>query len=389
MHVIGTLATGGTENGIRKLLSSLDPVRFEQKVCMLRQAPGLIPAGTICIGRTPDRFTFLVPRLRRVFARERPDIVHSRNWPTIEAIAAAKLSAVPAIVHSEHGRDLEYLDAAPFRRRWLRRLSYAWADRLFCVSEELKRYYCKELAWKPNDMHVIPNGVDVEHFRPNARTRQQIRARLEAAEGTIVVGTVGRLDPIKDHRTLLRAAEMALARGMDLRLAIVGDGVERARLEQALARTTNLARSTVLVGNSTNVADWLNGFDVFVLPSLAEGMSNTLLEAMAVGVVPIATAVGGNPEVIEEGRSGLLVAPKDAERISRLLLELAGQKEWRNRLRVNARQRVISQFSLERMVERYTELYCQLMEARQQSARVPHRVRQARERDTFGVEAKG
>jgi len=175
------------------------------------------------------------------------------------------------------------------------------------------------------------------------------------------VGTVSRLDPVKDHSTLLQAAEMALKSGVDLRLVIVGDGTQRAALEKELASKLNLSRRTLFAGEVRNVADWLNSFDVFVLPSLSEGMSNTLLEAMAVGVAPIATAVGGNPEVVEHGHSGLLVRPGDAKEICDHLVRLATADEWRRDLGGNARQRIVARFSIERMLEQYEEMYCQLM----------------------------
>ena len=115
----------------------------------------------------------------------------------------------------------------------------------------------------------------------------------------------------------------------------------------------------MLIGESKNVADWLNSFDVFVLPSLSEGMSNTLLEAMAVGVAPIATAVGGNREVVQHEHSGLLVAARDAAQMSDFIVQLAAAPEWLKALGVRARERMVMQFSVERMVNRYDEMYSQ------------------------------
>jgi sugar transferase (PEP-CTERM/EpsH1 system associated) len=361
MHVVRTLATGGTESVVRKLLSTLDPDQFQQSVCTLISTPGLRPADTVCLERSPDKAAFLVPQLARVFMRERPDIVHSRNWATIEAVAAAKIARVVAVVHSEHGRDLQTMGRQPLRRRLLRRISYAWADRVFCVSQELKQYYCRELGLLASSFEVIPNGVDVEHFRPNPQARIDVRRKLGAGPNTLVAGTVSRLDPIKDHGTLLRAAEIALQKGVDLRLVIVGDGPQRAALEHDLASKPGLAHRTLLAGDLRDVSDWLNGFDVFVLPSLSEGMSNTLLEAMAVGVATIATSVGGNLEVVEDGHSGLLVEPRDAEKICDCLIQLAAAESWRRELGRNARERVVARFSVERMLKQYEEMYCQLI----------------------------
>ena len=369
MHVVRSLGTGGTENGVRKLLSGLDPDKFEQKVCTLVRCDHSTPAGSLCLDTATDKFELLVQKLARVFLRERPDVVHSRNWAAIEAIAAAKVSAVHGIVHSEHGRDLRTLGRQPFRRRLIRRISYSCADRLFCVSQELKEYHCRELGWGADKFEVIPNGVDVRQFRPDAPARAEVRAKLGAEPKTLVVGTVSRLDPVKDHSTLFRAAEMALEKEIELRLVIVGDGTQRRVLEDELASNPDLLRRTTLAGDVRNVAYWLNGFDVFVLPSLSEGMANTLLEAMAVGLPVVVTAVGGNTEVVENGCSGLLVQPKAAARICEYLVQLAGADEWRRRLGENARRRAVTQYSLERMLRRYADLYCELMEPR--GKRVP------------------
>jgi len=361
MHVLRSLATGGTEMVVRRLLSGLDPDRFQQSVCTVVAAPGAQRPQTICLGCAPDVPAFLVPRFARLFLRERPDIVHSRNWATIEAVLAARLANVGAVVHSEHGRDLRTIGPQPWRRRFFRRFSYARADRIFCVSEELREYYGRQLALKSGFFDVIPNGVDVAHFCPNASARVEKRARIGAGPNSIVIGSVGRLDPIKDHATLVKATGMALHRNSNLRLVIVGDGEQRAGLERSLLDNPDLARCTILLGEADGVADWLNAFDIFVLPSLSEGMSNTLLEAMAVGVAPIATEVGGSPEILEHGRSGLLVRPGDAEGISRFLVQLASSDEVRCELGRNARARVVERFSLERMLKRYEDLYCELV----------------------------
>lgn len=366
MHVVRSLATGGMENGVRKLLAGLDPDIFDQKVCTLVKCPN-VPTNSFCLEVATDKCEFTVPGLIRRFAQERPDIVHSRNWATIEAITAARLSGVPVVVHSEHGRDLQTMARQLLRRKVLRRISYGWADRVFCVSQELKEYYCRELRWGMTKFEVLPNGVDVERFRPDEEVRARMRAKLGAEASTLVVGTVGRLDPVKDHTTLLRATEMMLERGLDVRVVIAGEGPERKALEDNLAQRPILAQRTVLTGDVQDVAHWLNAFDIFVLPSLSEGMSNTLLEAMATGVPPLATAVGGNAEVIEDGNSGVLVPPGDAKKICEYLLQLAPSPERRRQLGQNARQRIVSHFSLDRMLSRYTEMYCQLMNANQRS----------------------
>jgi len=362
MHVVRALQTGGVENVVRRLVSGLDPTRFQQTVCTLIPTSDACPVGTICLNRAADRAAFLVPQLRRIFAQQQPDIVHSRNWAAIEAIPAAKIAGVPVVIHSEHGRDIETMNRQPRRRRMLRRLSHRWTDRMFCVSQELRDYYCREIWLPAGAMDVIPNGVDAEEYRPNLQARMDVRVKLLARPETLVLGTVSRLDPVKDHITLLEAASKGLQAGLDLQVVIIGDGSHRGVIEAFLAARPLLRQKTLLTGEVHNVAQWLNGLDVFVLPSLSEGFSNTLLEAMAAGVPPVATKIGGNTEIIEHGRSGLLVTPRDVEGIVNCFVHLARAQEWRLELGRNARERIVRHFSLERMLQRYDRMYSELME---------------------------
>jgi sugar transferase (PEP-CTERM/EpsH1 system associated) len=361
MHVIRSLETAGMENIVRKIVSDLNPNRFEQTVCTIVGRHDPVPFPTVCLGRDPNRAAFLVPQFAKIFSKLRPDVVHSRNWAAIEAVPAARLAGVPIIVHSEHGRDVQTMGRQPWRRRWLRRRCFSIATRVFCVSDELKQYYSRELGVSADGLEVIHNGVDLGHFHPDEGVRSAMRAGLGIGPDTLLVGAVARLDPVKDHASLLRAADLALQSGLDLEVVIVGDGPSRPLLEKLLTENPRLSARVRLAGHANNIAEWLNSFDVFTLLSLSEGMSNTLLEAMATGIVPIATRVGGNPEVIEDGTSGLLVRPGDAEAISRCLLRLGENPEWRKQLAANARQQVATRFSVQRMLQRYEEMYAGLV----------------------------
>lgn len=364
MHVVRSLETGGLENGVRKLLAGLDSGRFQQKVCTLVKANENSAGNTVCLGDSANQKRVLFPRFLRLFQDEKPDVVHSRNWAAIEAITAARLAGVPGVVHSEHGRDTQTLGRQPWRRKLLRRVSYSLADRVFCVSEELKHYYCRELSWGVRKVSVLPNGVDLERFRPDLEARTQFRAAVNAASTTFVVGTVGRLDPVKDQGTLLRAAGMLLKQKLDLRVVIVGEGPQRGPLEEQVRSFPPLSGCTVFAGEQRNVEQWLNAFDVFVLPSLFEGTSNTLLEAMGVGVPPIVTNVGGNPEVLGSPDCGLLFEARDASKLCDCLVRLGVDAEYRKRIGEAARQRALTQYSLTRMLNQYEDLYLQLLESR-------------------------
>lgn len=365
MHVVHSLGVGGTEEGVRKLLLGLDPNVFEQVVCSVLSGPGRDPqtdTRVINLGRAPGRIGFLVPDLTRVFSRERPQIVHSRNWGTIEAVPAARLARVSAVVHSEHGLDVHSMGGQPWRRRALRCLCFRWANRAFTVSRGLRDHYVTQLGVAANRLGIIPNGVNTARFQPDLVSRTEVREYLRADDSTLVVGTVSRLDPVKGHGILLRAAELAVSRGVRLKVVIIGDGPGRSSLHEHVKNSPLLRDRTVLAGEIHDVPRWLNSFDVFALPSLAEGMSNTLLEAMAVALPPVASRVGGNPEVIEEGRSGLLFEAGDSEALAGHLKTLALDAQWRRQLGGNARRRVETSFSLQRMLQNYAQMYLEVLQ---------------------------
>jgi sugar transferase (PEP-CTERM/EpsH1 system associated) len=360
MHVIDSLGMGGTEEGVRKLLAGLDPSAFEQTVCTVAPSPEVdAKSGSrvISLGRSNGERKLLVGKMKAVFERERPHVVHSRNWGAIEAVVAARMAGVGTVVHSEHGLELPTYRRQPWRRNVIRRLCFTWADRVFAVSGTLRTYYAQQLWMAESRMGVIANGVDTEKFRRQEEIRRITRRKLGADADTLVIGTVGRLDPVKDHRTVFQAVDSFLTMALPVQLVIVGEGPERRALEAEIQARTSLARRTSFVGETSNIVSQLNSFDIFVLPSLAEGMSNALLEAMSVGVACVATRVGGNSELVEEGSSGLLFEAGDWKMLAAHLKTLALDPELRRDLGRRARRRVENCFSLDRMLSQYAHMY--------------------------------
>lgn len=367
LHVLHTFGTGGAEAGVRKLIAGLDGERFEQSVCTVLEGPARDPqtgARIVSLGRRRGSRGPLVLPFRRLFARELPHIIHARNWGAIEAIPGARLARVPGVIYSEHGLDVRTAKAQPWRRNAFRRLCFRWADQVFTVSEGLRNYFVPQLRMAAERLPVIANGVDTDRFRPLPQAREELRRELRQSADAFVVGTVSRLDPVKDHRTLFRAAEKLLAQGRSLQLVVLGDGPERAALQAEVEASPGLRGHVLFAGERGDVARWLQCLDVFVLPSLAEGMSNTLLEAMASGVAPVASRVGGNPEVIEEGQSGLLFEAGNATALAACLNLLAQDASRREQLAVGARRRVQSRFRLGDMLQQYARLYEQVAAAK-------------------------
>lgn len=365
MHVVDRLDLGGTEKVVMKLVRGFEPGLFEQYICTLRRAaapPGEWASGVSVLhaGREEAAFQFNVPRLVRVMRAVRPAIVHSRSWGGIEAVVAARIARVPVAIHSEHGYDLEMLSGLPFRRRLLQHIVFRCADAVLAVSDELRNYHAAQAWCSPEAIGVLYNGVDGQEFSPQPQLRDPVRRRLGIPKDAFVIGSVGRMVPVKDFTTLLKAGEALVPEIPNLHVVLVGSGSELSRLQDYVANSRQLAGRAVFPGAVNRVADMLNAMDIFVLPSLIEGMSNTLLEALAVGLPTVATRVGGNPEVIAEGASGYLFPPQDVpELVSRLRTLF-----WDPRLRTDfgraARERALRHFSLELMLRRYRDLYIDL-----------------------------
>jgi sugar transferase (PEP-CTERM/EpsH1 system associated) len=366
LHVLNRLATGGTENVVLRLIDGLDEQIFEHRLAAVRGMDpafsGLaLPGGELLLdGKEDSGFEFLILRLARVMRAYRPHIVHSRNWGTIEAILAARLARVPVAIHSEHGYDLDMLTGLPTRRRIFRRASYRMADAVFSVTRELCDFHARQAWISPERIRVIYNGVDTQRFRPRSSERISLRKKFGLPQERFIVGTVGRTVTIKDHPTLLRAVESMVLKGIDAHALLVGSGPELERNRQLVKDSSVLAGRVTFVGSSDEVPDILNTMDAFALTSISEGMSNTLLEAMAAGLPVIATNVGGNPEVVVDGDSGWLFRARDVEALVSRLMSLASDENQRRQLSLAARQRIVERFSLARMLNDYSNLYLEL-----------------------------
>jgi sugar transferase (PEP-CTERM/EpsH1 system associated) len=356
-HVVLSLEPGGLENGVVNVVNHLDRRRFASTICCLKEAGEFarrihVPGVDVhALGWAGGTDLSLPVRLARVFRQTRAQIVHTRNPEAFfYGFVAAKIAGVRRVVHSEHGRSF---DDRPFRltaQRWLTRFTSA----VFTVSEQLKSDLVRFTAIPPTAIEVLYNGVDLEHFgTPGSGARQERRAAWGLSASEVVIGAVGRLAPVKNHALLLRAVATSASRAF---VVLVGDGPERAALH-TLADTLGISDRVRFPGHSDDVRGDLAAFDVFVLPSLNEGMSNTLLEAMAASLPVVVSAVGGNPEIVRNGSDGLTFPSDDQLALTTLLDRVCADAALRTRLGCAARERVTAQFSIRAMVERYERLY--------------------------------
>lgn len=365
-HVVFNLGTGGVELGLRRLILGLDPDRYEQIVVPVMRGVEVPGARVVALNREPTGYKFLVGQFAKLFRQLKPDIVHSRNWPTLEAVPGAWLAGVPAILHCEHGRNANDAQGEPLRQRVMRYVYYSMADRVLTVSEDLKQYLHKTVHVPEKRLQLISDGVDTNEFRADAEARARIRHSFQIADDAFVLGTVARFDPVKDLRVLLRAAEIIVRRGVNAHVMMVGYGPLRETLERESQALPVLQGRVHFSGETKEVVQWLSTMDAFVLTSLFEGTSVALLEAMSVGVPPVVTRVGGNPEVVSDERYGYLIETKDEMGLAVRLEGLAANRELREQIGRACRQRIQERYELNDLFRRYEQVYLEMLGRREQ-----------------------
>ncbi len=375
-HVLYCFDVGGLENGVVNLINHLPESRFRHVVIALtevtefRRRVKRDDVSYFALHKAPGHGIRLAPRLSRLFRQLRPALVHTRNLAALEACLPAWWTGVPVRVHGEHGWDVSDVEGVNWKHRLTRRLYRPFVSHYVALSKHLEGYLEQRIGVRGGQVSQIYNGVDTQRFVParllrnNARRWPKGCPFKEDGERLWVVGTVGRLHPVKDQLTLAHAFVRAVrsdpkARAT-LRLVIVGSGSLLEPVREVL-RSGGVLDLAWLAGERNDIADLMRAFDVFALPSLAEGISNTILEAMASGLPVVATDVGGNAELVDNGNTGRLVPADRPEAMADALLFY-----FQDRLRARVhgdrgRARVIEQFSLERMVTEYATLYERLL----------------------------
>jgi len=361
LHIIpSTHNVGGLENGVLNLVQRLD--RFQHAVCPvgnLGPLGDLLPRERVAVlqlEKSNRRFAIQIGALAEQIRAWKPDIVHSRNWGALEGVFASRWSRSAAVVHSEHGVE-NHPAEGPRRRIWFRRVAFELADRVLCVSSQLREMLAQCTGFPSRKMSVIHNGVDMNRFFPDPAARDRMRRQLGIGAEEICFGCVGRLYPVKDYWTLLRALEEVTESCTNWRLLIAGQGPDLVPLQQFVNERPSLAGRVNFFGVTRAVAEILNAMDVYVLPSITEGISNSLLEAMATGLPVIVSAIGGNLEVVVDGESGLMFPVGDATCLANHLLRLTKSTDLRVRMGSQALRRIQNDFSIGTMVANYERMY--------------------------------
>lgn len=368
VHLIHQLDVGGLENGLINLINQMPPERYRHAIVCLKdysnfhhriKVPGV---EIISLHKREGKDWRHYVRLYYTLKRLQPVLIHTRNLASLEGQLLALVAGIKLRVHSEHGRDFADLDGRNRKHTLLRQLLRPLVGHFIAVSLDLQHWLIDSIGAAPARVTQINNGVDSLQFHPRLGPAAAVGPTDFMCEDAFVIGSVGRMVDAKDFASLVRAFILLVADGQwpRLRLMIIGDGPCRSQC-LALLQEAGLTGMAWMPGARDDVAQLMRSMDLFVLPSLTEGSSNTILEAMASGLPVVATAVGGNVDLVQPGQTGALVAPMAPELMALAIGDYCrtpGMAEHHGRL---ARRAVLSGYSLPAMADGYLAVYDALL----------------------------
>lgn len=375
LQLVHGLPVGGTEMMVCHLVRGLRRSGWDVSVACLDQIGELGAAlesegvSVRLLGRKSGFDSGLAGRIAALVKSDRIDLVHAHQYTCFFYAALARPRSGKPLLFTEHGRF--YPDVSSVKRRVFNYLFGQRADRITAVSEGVKRSLVKVEGFDGSRIDVIYNGIDLDRFRAaESESVQELRASLGILPGTKVIGTVGRLDEIKNQSFLIHALSALQRSGVEASLLLVGDGPEREKLGSVALRL-GLDKYVRFLGKRNDVARILRAMDIFALSSFSEGLPMTLIEAMAASTPIVSTGVGGIPEIIKNGENGLLVdgVPPDSSRLQEptssayleryvhALRRLLADESLRGLLKENASSRARREFSLDTILQKYISNY--------------------------------
>jgi sugar transferase (PEP-CTERM/EpsH1 system associated) len=360
LFVNHSLAMGGIETMIVDMVRLLPKEQYHAEVAVFEGGgtleKALESAGVLVhrLGKREGVDAGLFLRLRSLLRKGRFDVVHTHNYAAwLYGNIARRLAGTAVHVHTEHS------GVAASRARYAaERFLSKSTSAVVAVSDHVADVLVNHIGVASSRVKLIHNGVNTTRFVQNAQQRDEVRAALGIGAPEVVVGIVARLAAIKNHTYLLDAFASLIKLSPAARLLIVGDGSERARLEQH-AQQIGVSSKVIFAGERRDTERMLNAMDVYALSSTSEGMNLTLLEAMSSGLPVVATAVGGNVEIVREGETGYLVPLNAPLEFARALAACTNSASLRSTLGANARASVASRFDEHAMIAQYTRLYGQ------------------------------
>lgn len=367
-YLVDSLNVGGTETQAVELALRLPASEYEIVMGCLRAEGPLLerlkgsavsvrefhPAG----GLDSPAGLWQVVRLAAYLRREKCDVVHTHDlWSNLMGVTAARLAGVPAIISSR--RDLAHFDWYQGKRRhWLRRIQNL-SGVVLANATPIRDALVAEDRFAPEKLRVIHNGVDTAKFQRAKRDRARLFPDMSNERLVVLVGNMH--SDVKGHPWLIAAVPAVVREFPEVRFVLAGDGELRPQFE-ALAAKLGLASKFMFLGRRSDVPDILASCDIAVLPSRAEGLPNAVLEYMAAGLPTIASRVGGNAELVQDGVTGLLVPGENADALAEALLRLLRNPRQAQQIGSEGQRFAVENFSFERLIREVDELYTELLE---------------------------
>lgn len=369
LHIIGSVYKyGGLERKVIQLINNLDKSVFNcYLVTLIRYNHDDhfvnldIPIFSL---EKQDGINFgIIPKLVKILKENNIQVIHSHNWVTLfHAVIAAKMANIPVIIHGEHGIETKNIEDS-WRRYLVKKVLYYLCDHLIGISEEIKKTLIKNYRIPSKKVTVVHNGVEIYKSNQN-RNKVKIKKKYQLEDYSLIIGSVGRIKPVKDFMTLIRAFQIIKDKYIDSALVIVGPGNDDSnpyyKELRDLLDELNI-KTVFFTGIIENIPEVLAVFDIFINTSLSEGISNTILEAMANKIPVVASRVGGNPELIEHERSGLLFESQNEQECAKCMIKILDDPDIKSRYIKNAFENVMQNHTMESMYQKNANLYTELL----------------------------
>jgi glycosyltransferase involved in cell wall biosynthesis len=369
-HIVNSLRPAGAEQFVVNMLRYHDRSRYFP-VCICSRAPlgSHLEAAVEQMGVplyflevTEKRLHWVQdPKLDALFKKYRPTIVHTHLGGIVYAFVLTMKYRTPVRVHTLHSVAAHEMGMGPSRR--VRLLAFRFRVGSFvpvAIAEEVARTF-ETLYNYPNPI-LIPNGVSIDAFSPDREVRQRVRRELEVEPQTLVFVHVGRFAVVKNHEMLVAAfAQLVGQQPLPTELWLVGDGELREAVQHQV-RALGIESRVRFLGVRSDIPDLLRAADVFVFPSRWEGNPLSVMEAMATGLPVIATAVGGVPELVEDGVSGILIPNEDRDALVAAMQRMVEQPDLRVQMGQAARCRAVERFDIRQTVRAYEALYEEILQ---------------------------
>lgn len=362
MYLALDMDLGGLQRVVNLMIRRIDKEQFEPYLCCLDRGGvffdelGMESVPRYILGRRPGPFDFrLFLNLYRILKKNKIDIIHSQNGCSFYSALAGRLAGVKAIVHTDHGR------LVPDRKvaKWEDRIASLMMDRFIGVSEDLTEYLASQVKISIKKLMTIVNGVDTQRFVPlEPEAREKARAVYGFDPGDKILGTVCRLDPVKNLELLIGNMPNICKAVPNCKALIVGDGPAEPHLRN-YAKSLGLDNKVIFAGRSSEIEKVLPIFDLYVNTSLSEGTSMTILEAMSCGLPVVASDVGGNPSLVDSSNGSLFPAG-NRKIFEQKVVDFLNSTDGLAELGRASRKKAETNFSFDRVVKQYEELYLSL-----------------------------